>query len=76
MSSEEPALADRIAQLSKSGRLPAPFGVADIRQHFGCEYEESHIRTVLPNYCEGGDMVKRGHRPRFKRQSRGRYRAI
>jgi hypothetical protein len=70
----KPALTDRIVDLCKRGLLPSPFSVADIRKHFGSDYEGSHIRTVLSNYCEGGYYdVKQGVAPPFRRVSRGKY---
>ncbi len=74
MKTKESALADKIVDLCKRGRLPSPFSVEDIRKHFGNNYEDSHIRTVLANYCEGtGYWVKQGRPARFKRVSEGRY---
>jgi len=74
MAKPEPALADQIVDLYKRGSLASPFTVADIRQHFGAIYEESHIKTVLANYCEGGYFeLKYGTPPRFKRFSKGKY---
>jgi hypothetical protein len=73
----ESALADKIVELRNRGILSAPFGVAEIRKHFSAAYEESHIRTVLPNYCERtGYWVKQGYSARFKRVARGKYDAI
>ena len=74
MRGKQPALADKIVNLCKRGTLPSPFCVADIRKHFGREYEETHIRTVLANYCEEtGYEVKQGRAARFKRVSEGTY---
>jgi hypothetical protein len=74
MPNQEPALTARIVDLCKRGLLPSPFGVADVRRHFGGEYEDAHIRTVLSNYCEGGyHDVKQGAAPPFRRVSRGKY---
>ncbi len=68
------ALADEIVERCKRGVLCAPFGMADIRKHFGAHYADSHIRTVLPNYCETtGYWAKRGYRPRFKKVGWGKY---
>jgi hypothetical protein len=74
MAIKEPALADKIVALCKRGRLPTPFCVADIRKHFEDSYEDSHIRTVLANCCEGGYFyLKYGTPPRFERSSKGKY---
>ncbi len=74
MTEKEPSLTDKIVDLCKGGRLPSPFGTADIRKHFGNDYEDSHIRTVLSNYCEGGFYdLRHGVSPVFKRSSRGKY---
>jgi hypothetical protein len=74
MRNEQSALSDKIIELHKRGRLSVPFGVAEIPKHFGDQYSDNHIKTVLANYCEGtGDMVKRGHRARFQRVSKGKY---
>jgi hypothetical protein len=68
------ALADKIVDLAKAGSLAPPFSAADVRRHFGSEYAETHIRTVLSNYSDGtGYWVKRGFSARFKRHSRGKY---
>lgn len=68
------ALADKIVALHKKGRLPSPFRVADVRKHFSADYEDTHIRTVLANYCEDtGYEVKQGRLARFKRHSVGKY---
>jgi hypothetical protein len=72
----ESAFADKIVELCKCGILSAPFGVLDIRKHFSGAYEDSHIRTVLANYCENGFWAKHGHSARFKRISRGQYDAL
>jgi hypothetical protein len=74
MKKKESALSDKIVDLCKRGRLRSPFGVANIRNHFGENYADSHIRTVLANYCEGtGYEVKQGRVARFKRVSKGEY---
>lgn len=68
------ALADKIVVLYKSGALPSPFGVNDIRQHFRDDYTENHIRSVMANYCTGtGYWAIEGRTARFKRHSRGKY---
>ena len=68
------ALADKIVVLYKSGALPSPFGVNDIRQHFRNDYTETHIRSVMANYCTGtGYWAAEGRTARFKRHSRGKY---
>jgi len=68
------ALADQIVDLSRSGKIPTPFGVEQFRKYFP-NFSESHLRTVLANYEENGDMVTRAkQRPRFKRVSEGLYR--
>jgi hypothetical protein len=74
MRDEQPALADKIVDLCKRGILPSAFSVADIRRHFGKDYEDTHVRTVLANYCEEtGYEVKQGRAARFKRISEGKY---
>ena len=74
---DESALADKIVELRKGGILSPLFDVAEIRKHFSAAYEDSHIRTVLANYCENtGYWVKRGYPARFKRVSRGKYDAL
>ena len=71
------AFTDKIVDLCKRGLLPSPFSVADIRKHFGNDYEDSHIRTVLSNYCEGGYYdVKQGVAPPFRRFLRGKYTCV
>jgi len=68
------ALADKIVVLYKSGTLPSPFGVSDIRKHFRDAYTENHIRSVMANYCTGtGYWAIEGRTARFKRHSRGKY---
>jgi hypothetical protein len=68
------ALADKIVLLHKSGALPSPFGVGDIRKHFHDGYTENHIRSVMANYCTGtGYWAVEGRTARFKRHSRGKY---
>lgn len=70
------ALADQIVDLSRSGTIPTPFGVEQFREHFP-NFRESHLKTVLTNYEENGDMVIRAkQRPRFKRVSEGLYRPL
>jgi hypothetical protein len=70
----ESGLADKIVDLCKRGVLPKLFCVADIRKHFGNDYAENYIRTVLANYSERtGDYVKRGQKARFKRVAGGNY---
>ncbi len=67
-------LADKIVVLYKSGALPSPFGVNDIRQHFRANYTENHIRSVMANYCTGtGYWAVDDRTARFKRHSRGKY---
>jgi hypothetical protein len=71
------ALADQIVVLRRAGKLPTGFRVKHIRPHFQNQFCETHIATVLANYCEKtGDQVKRGRRPRFRRVSRGAYETI
>jgi predicted nucleic acid-binding protein len=67
------ALADRIVAVHRDGKLPTPFTTKDVRDFFSGQFENSHLLTVLPNYCEGGDQVKRGRQARFQRVSRGNY---
>lgn len=68
------ALADKIVLLYKSGALPSPFGVSDIRKHFHDGYTENHIRSVMANYCTGtGYWAIEGRTARFTRHSRGKY---
>jgi hypothetical protein len=68
------ALADQIVDLSVSGKIPTPFGVGHVRGQFP-DFSESHLRTVLANYEENGDMVVRAKQPaRFERVSEGLYR--
>jgi hypothetical protein len=71
------ALADQIVELHKMGRLPTAFRVKDTRPYFQDQFCETHITTVLANYCEGtGYEVKQGRRARFRRVSRGAYESI
>ena len=44
-----------------------------MREHFKGQFQDSHLNSVLANYCEGGDQVKRGREARFKRTALGRY---
>lgn len=68
------SLADQIVEACLGGRISQPFSTVDVREHFGDHYAETHIATVLPNYCEGGDQVlRRGVEPRFRRVGAGRY---
>lgn len=68
------SLADQIAEACRSGQISEPFSTGDVREHFGSRYAETHVATVLPNYCEGGDQVRRqGIEPRFRRVGAGRY---
>ena len=70
------ALADQIVDLSRSGTIPTPFGVEQLREHFPT-FRESHLKTVLANYEENGDMVIRAKQsPRFKRVSEGLYKPL
>ena len=55
----EAALADKIVEICGRGTLPTPFGVSDVRKHFG-GYAPTYIRVVLSNYCETSGNVKRG----------------
>jgi predicted nucleic acid-binding protein len=67
------ALADQIVNLHRDGKLPTPFTTKHVREYLSGSFEASHLNTVLPNYCVGGDQVKRGRRARFNRVSRGNY---
>jgi predicted nucleic acid-binding protein len=67
------ALADKIVAANRDGSLPTPFTTKHVRQLLAGQFEDSHLLTVLPNYCEGGDQVKRGRQARFRRISRGNY---
>jgi hypothetical protein len=70
------ALADKIVELSRRGKIPTSFRVQDFREYFP-GFSESHLRTVLANYAENGDMVVRAKQPvRFKRVSKGLYRPV
>ena len=69
------ALADQIVDLARSGAIPIPFGVADFAKRVS-GFTETHVNTVLPNYEVGGDMVRRGRRPRFKRVAEGLYKPL
>ena len=70
------ALADQIVELSRRGKIPTPFRVQDFREYFP-GFSELHLRTVLANYAENGDMVIRAKQPsRFKRVSKGLYRPV
>jgi hypothetical protein len=70
------ALADQIVDLSCSGTIRIPFGVEHLRERFP-DFSESHLKTVLANYEENGDMVVRAkQRPRFKRVSEGLYKPL
>jgi hypothetical protein len=70
------ALADQIVELARSGKIPKPFRVQDFRGYFP-GFSEFHLRTVLANYAENGDMVIRAKQPaRFKRVSKGLYRLV
>jgi len=66
------ALADQIVDLAHAGTIPTPFGVEHVREHIP-GFRESHLKTVLANYENNGDMVRRGRRARFKRVSEGLY---
>jgi hypothetical protein len=73
---KQKSLADQILELARNGKIPVPFGVEDIRQHFA-DFRESHLRTVLSNYERNGDMVIRAKQPpRFVRVSEGRYKPL
>jgi hypothetical protein len=50
--------------------------VAQIRPLFAGEFAEHHISTVLANYAEGGNMVIRGQRARFRKVSNGLYEVL
>jgi len=70
------ALADQIVELSRRGKIPTPFRVQHFREYFP-GFSEFHLRTVLANYAENGDMVVRAKQPvRFKRVSKGLYRPV
>jgi hypothetical protein len=70
------ALADQIVELSRRGKIPTPFRVQDFREYFP-GFSEFHLRTVLANYAENGDMVVRAMQSvRFKRVSKGLYRPV
>ena len=67
-------LPEVIRSLHDQGRLPTPFGVADIHSQVSLIYSPAYLSVVLANYCERtGDYVLKGARPRFRRVSRGRY---
>ena len=66
------ALADQIVDLARKGAIPTPFGVEHFRKHIG-GFSEAHLTTVLANYEEKGDTVRRGRRARFVRVSEGLY---
>ena len=70
------SLAERIESCVQRGELRNRFRVADIRPLFADEFAENHIRTVLANYAEGGNMVKRGQRARFHKVSKGLYEVL
>jgi predicted nucleic acid-binding protein len=67
------ALADIIVTLHAEKKLPTPFCTKDVRDVLVGQFEISHLNTVLPNYCVGGDQVKRGRQARFRRVSKGNY---
>ncbi len=69
-------LADSIVQLVRSRRLPHQITVAHIRPIFTNQFAGNHINAVLANYAEGGNMVLRGQRPRFRRVSKGLYQIL
>jgi len=72
------SLADRIVCSVQRGKIPHQFRVADVRRLFSShQFSENHIRTVLANYAQGGDMVIRaGQRARFRRLSKGLYKIL
>jgi len=71
------SLADRIVCSVQRGKIPHQFRVADVRSLFSHQFLENHIRTVLANYAQGGDMVIRtGQRARFRRLSKGLYKIL
>lgn len=61
------ALADRIVDFCRLGRIPPKFRTQHVREHFSGQYSEKHIMTVLPNFAEGGYWVKKGMKARFRR---------
>jgi len=70
------SLADRIVCSVPREKIPHQFRVADVRSLFSHNFSENHIRTVLANYAEGGNMVSRGQRARFRRVSEGLYEVL
>jgi hypothetical protein len=67
----------KFARFKKNGNLPTTFRVNDIRPYFQNQFCETHIKTVLANYCEGtGYEVKQGRSARFIRVSIGAYKSI
>lgn len=70
------SLADRIVFLVQRGKLPSQFRVADILPLFASEFAKSHIRTVLANYAQDGNMVIRGQPARFRWVSKGLYEVL
>ena len=70
------ALADQIVGLSRHGKIPTPFRIQDFREYFP-GFSEFHLRTVLANYAENGDMVIRAKQSaRFTHVSKGLYRPV
>ena len=67
-------LADSIVR--QRGKLTHQFRVTNIRPLFADKFAENHIRTVLANYAQGGNMVIRGQRARFRRVSNGLYEVL
>jgi hypothetical protein len=69
------SLADEIVELSRTGKIPIPFRVADFKRLVH-GFEPTHINTVLPNYEVNGDQVRRGRAARFRRVGHGLYEPV
>ena len=68
---ERDALADRIVELSKNGKLPAQFTIRQIKDLIGEQPATLALTKILPDYCNGGIRVSNGATARFSRLSKG-----
>lgn len=68
-------LADKIRMDACNGVISAPLTFDLLKSRYA-GYEISYLRSLLPNYAEGGYWHKKGEPPRFRRIAIGKYEPI
>jgi len=68
-------LADTVRNDACNGTIATPLTFDVLRRRYH-QYEDSYLRTLLPNYAEGGYANKRGEPARFRRIAVGQYEPI